>query len=119
MNHEPISISRPLVGWITAACLTTAVVIFLQGSSTSNAQLWQAAFTRVGLVMGALWLALPSRNRASAFANVSMRTFLGIILAIFAFARYPRTVLPLLVLIGALGILLRPRDKKRPSRARK
>ena len=111
MSHEKIAVNRTLVGVLALACLIAAGVIMFQGATAGNALMWQGAFVRVGIVMAAFWLALPTKNREAAYANVSPTTFVGLILGIFAVARYPRTVLPVLIVIAVIGYFLRPRRR--------
>ena len=74
MNDAKIPVNRNLVGILAIACLVSALVIFLKYPGNESWQLWQAGFTRVGLVMCAFWLALPSRYQQAAWANLSATT---------------------------------------------
>jgi hypothetical protein len=75
-----------------------------------------AAFFRVGLLMGALWLALPGKNREAAWAHVTPNTLLGLFLALLGIAWRPRVAIPFLIVLGLLAIFIRPRGKYRPPR---
>ena len=115
MTDEKITVNRPLVGIIALTCLGIALYLFVSGS---NQPLWLGAFVRVGLVMSALWLALPSKNREAAWARMSPKTFAGVSIALFALIARPQIMkfmLPLLLVIGALCYMLRPRGKQRPG----
>ena len=120
MSHEKFPVSRTLVGLVTLVCLGTALAIsqFAPQDNIQDDTQWrllQAAFVRVGCVMAAFWLALPTRSRKAAWANVSPTTFAGILLALFAAAYRPRIVIPILIVMAIVGFLLRPREKKRPK----
>jgi len=115
MSDEKITVNRPLVGIIALTCLGTALYLFV---SESEQPMWLAAFVRVGLVMSALWLALPSKNREAAWARMSPKTFAGVSIALFALVARPQIMkfmLPLLLVIGVLCYVLRPRGKQRPG----
>lgn len=73
-----------------------------------------AGCIRVGLLLGALWLALPTRTRPAAWANVSPYVVVGVVVALL-FVRQMRIFIPLLIVVGILGLLLRPRPKRPPS----
>jgi len=88
MNHEKSPVNRTVVGLVTLVCLGTALAIwwFAPQDNNQDDKKWvflQAAFVRVGCVMAAFWLALPTRSRKAAWANVSPTTFAGILLALF------------------------------------
>ena len=113
--QEKVPINRPLVGILALVCLGAGATIFFIYRGDESSQMWQAGFTRVGLVMVALWLALPSRKRNAAWANVSWTTFIGLILALFAVARFKWAVIPAVLVIAVVGSVLRPREKRRPG----
>ena len=111
-----VAVSRPLVGALALGCLLIATAIWALGSMDSKSEMWMSAFARVGLLMSAFWLALPTRNREAAWANMSPWTLVGALLAILVVAYRPRVLWPLAVVLGTIGYFLRPRPKKRPAR---
>ena len=115
MSHEKYPVNQMMVGLVTLVCLGSALAIWL--FAPQNTML-QAAFVRVGCVMAAFWLALPTRFRDAAWANVSPTTFAGILLALFAAAYRPKIVrymIPILIVLLIVYFFLRPREKKRPK----
>jgi hypothetical protein len=70
-----------------------------------------AGFIRVALVLGALWCAMPTRNREAAWARVSPWAIVGIILAAVLLVRHLRVLLPLAMALAAVGYFLRPRNR--------
>lgn len=118
-NHV---ISRPIVGLSALVCLSLWLGMFFippvdDGAAASERQsreLWQGSFLRVGLVMGAFWLALPSRRREAAWAGISPGTFLALIFAAFLAARFRQAVIPIIVGVAMIGRFVRPRQKDRP-----
>ena len=78
------------------------------------------AAARVGIVMAALWLALPTRSRPSAWANLSVNSVAVGLLAVMALLRIPfRIMLPLAGTVLALGAVLRPKSLERPRPKRR
>jgi cytochrome bd-type quinol oxidase subunit 2 len=115
MSSEKIAINRTLVGVIAVICLAMYGVM---GQTRPDLPMWQAAFGRIGLVMSAFWLALPSKGREAAWANVSRSTLIGLVLGVVGVAVRPKIAVPVLAVMGVLGYLLRPRGKKRPENRR-
>jgi len=112
-----VPVNRSLVGVLALACVAVAGGFYLTGVEGPSA-LWQGAFFRVGVVLAAFWLALPSRTREAAWARVPIWSVVGVLLAIVVVAR---TRVPLkLLLPGALVfaialMVLRPPRKQRPA----
>ena len=115
MSQGKIAINRTLVGVLALVCLAAAAGIWRFAPSEDNWKLWQGAFTRVGLLMSAFWIALPSGDREAAWANVTPLTFAGIILAVAGVAARPKIAVPVLIVLTVIGFLVRPRPKKRPQ----
>ena len=120
MSQEKYPVNRISVGLVTLFCLAAALAIWWFDPQDNNQddpqwKMLRAAFVRVGCVMAAFWLALPTRFRKAAWANVSPTAFAGILLALFAAAYRPRIVIPILIVLAIVGFFLRPREKKRPK----
>jgi hypothetical protein len=119
MAIPSIPVNRVAVGLIAVSCFAAAVILLVittAAPESSMLVLWQGGFVRVGLLMGAFWLALPSRNREAAWANLSPRTIGGFVLAFILMIKIPlRILIPAALVMGAAFLLLRPRPKKRPS----
>lgn len=114
-KHQKIAVNRPLVGILAVVCLGAAVAIGVAFPDDNTWNLWQGGFMRVGLLLSAFWLALPTRNREAAWANLSPSTFIAVLIVLMALVRFPlRIMVPLLAVLIVIGLLLRPRDKKRP-----
>ena len=115
MSETKVEINRTLVGIITIGCFVSAFVVWYWDLDDQN-QLWLAGFVRVGLLMSAFWLALPTRWRKAAWANVSPTTFIVLLLAIFLTPRWPRLMIPLILVLVVIGFVLRPRqNRSRPG----
>jgi hypothetical protein len=116
-NSDRRPISRLAVGLITIGCFVAAGFLWSRESSDDQTTLWIAGFIRAGSLMAAFWLALPTKNKPAAWAQVSKKTFAGIILAVGAMAARPRVFVPLFAVVLALAFFLRPgRARHRPNR---
>jgi len=72
------------------------------------------AFLRVGVVMGALWFAVPVRGAEVAWEKM-MPILVGGIVLIALFKRVILVALPIAVGVGAIAYFLRPRKKNKPG----
>ena len=112
MTEQKVEINRTLVGVLTLGCFSASLLIWL---CWPDEDLWYAGFLRVGLLLMAFWLALPSRGRDAAWARVSPWTLVGAILVLIALSRVQlRIIIPLLIAITVIGYFVRPRAKRRP-----
>lgn len=114
-----IKLSRLRVGLIALGCLALAGILKFGTDPTERNELWIAAFARVGLVMSALWIALPTKRRPAAWADVSPSTLIGLALALLVFARSPRLLLhtlPLFAVLAVLNFILKRRPTSRDQR---
>lgn len=119
MLKEPtkVAINRPLVGIISLVCLALWIFLYVRDPNAEGDMLvWQGGFMRSGLLMGAFWFALPSKNREAAWANVSPWTLVGMIGGLLAFARFPKAGGAMLVAGAIIGFFLRPRKGLRDQR---
>ncbi len=112
---QKVTINRRLVGCLALAFLVGAVASFATEDKEA-ATLWQGVCTRLGVVLGALWLALPKDGTLGKWAEVSMTKLLVIILALVVVVRAPQRYLPILLAVAAASRYLRPPDKPRPPR---
>lgn len=113
-NQATIEINRPLVGILAFACFIGAAVVW--GFDLEQDKLWRAGFIRVGMLMSAFFIALPKKGRAAAWANVSPWTFAGLILAVFAIARFPKVAISMLIVLAVIHFVFRPRQRhSRPT----
>ena len=113
-ENQTVTINRSLVGWLALASLVGAGVAFRL--ETDEVTLWQGVFSRVGLVLTALWMALPKDGTLGRWANVSLTTLIGIVIALLVVVRNPKQYVPLLLVAAVVARFLRPREKPRPPR---
>ncbi len=105
--ETPPPVNRTLVAVIAVVCLAIAAIVFAVDSER-----WAVigAFLRVGLVMGALWFAIPATG-----GRLGWRIAAPIIVAVAIVAGAVRNarmlvvVVPLLLVIAALMLIFRPK----------
>ncbi len=118
MNSQPVTVNRSLVGAIALGLLAIAGLMWLLGLEGSQ-DIWRGACMKVGLVMGALWLALPSITRNGELGRASWTAVLGAIVVALIIAKTKvslKIVIPVLIAAAIAVRLLRPRQKTRPPR---
>ena len=102
MTRPPASpVSRRLVGVLALVlfALAAGVAVFEYPADEGQRMLALGAFVRVGLLMAALWLALPSKDRPAAWANLSWTTFLALILIVVFLGRLKLMAIPVVVAV--------------------
>lgn len=116
MSAPQVPVNRSLVGVITLSCAAIGGLWWLwEGGASATAM--PAAFLRVSVVMAAIWLAMPTRNREAAWARVNLWNLLGMLLALIVVARTRvplKFLIPGLMLLAVAIMILRPRPKTRP-----
>jgi len=102
-------VNKVLVGVIALACLAIAAGLYLSDSEQAGLL---AAFWRIGLVMSALWLALPKQGEAFAWER-AVPVAVGVI-AVLGFAkRAPLIIIPIAIVVALAAVFIRPRPKRR------
>lgn len=96
MTQQPLTINRALVGVISMVLLAAAAILSLMDTQ----ELWAGACLKVGLVMGAFWLALPSFTRNPELGRVSLATLLGALAVALIIGR---TRVPLKIVLPTLA----------------
>ena len=91
MPTSKTTVSRPLVGFLTIALFGIALALSIWPGVFSGPMgaTVGGACARVGVVLAALWLALPTRNRPAAWANVRIGYAAPLVLAGLALLRVP------------------------------
>jgi hypothetical protein len=118
MTAPEVPVNRALVGILALGCVAIGGIWWIfEGSG--NVGVWPGSFLRVGLIMGAFWLALPTRTREAAWARISLWNLIGGLLALLLVVRAKlplRLLLPGVLVLAAAIYVLRPRPKTRPRR---
>ncbi len=111
---KPEPINKPLVGIIGIVCLISAAVCFAFFPEQSSAK---SAFLRIGVVMTALFLALPKPGEHVRWERLAP-IIAGSIVVLALGKKMIVVILPLVIVIGILLALFRPRTKPRPPRVK-
>lgn len=120
MTTQQYPVNRVLVGGIALACLAAAAGLWVFAPPTANINMWKFGFARIGIVMCAFWLALPSRNRQAAWANLSGGGLAVAALFLLVLTRVPlRVVLPLAIVTVIVSIVIRPKQRPSPGHTRR
>ncbi len=113
-SGKQITINKLKTGIVAISCFVGAMIVYLLERDLSN--VWFSILLRIGLVMSAIWLALPSKSKPAAWANVSPTTLGIIVVAIVGIGYRPKIALPIIVGVAVIGYFLKPREKKRLCR---
>ncbi len=111
MSDAKQPISRTQVGVLAGLCLAASLAIKL---FVPESQLMMAAFLRVGIVMSALWFAVPAKGAKVNWDKV-LPVLVGGIVLIALSRRIMIVALPLAIAVGVLAYFVRPRPKQRPG----
>jgi hypothetical protein len=105
---------RFLVGGVALFCLVSAAALWIfTEKPEENAFL--AGVTRVGIVMGALWLALPKHGENVAWGKTATLLIPALILVAIN-GRRLLYLLPIAIVVALALAFLRPRSGRRKSR---
>jgi len=105
-NVEPTLIDRRhRVGWAAIVCLGMAATGI---TFAENDSVWPAAALRVGIVLGALWLCLPTKTRPAAWAALTNGRMVALVIAILLWNRI-KYFMPFLALAVVILWFIRPR----------
>lgn len=113
-NPQPspsVTINRALVGVIAAVMLISAGTLWY---FAGNQNMWTGACLKVGLVVAALWLALPVISRRDNWGKTTWPTLIGglALLLVLTGKRVDfRIVLPMLFGVAITIMVLRPKSK--------
>ena len=103
---ERLVAQRSLIGWLALLGVGVGGVLCLY-SETQQGGAGGSLF-RAGMVLGALWLALPERIVPGA-PSFSIWQGLGFLSMMVAVVRRPWIVIPVLVILGVISLFARPR----------
>ena len=97
---------RGMIGWLALLGLLGGGLLCLVNSAQKDGA--GGSLLRVGVVLGALWLALPDRF-VPGTKSISWWQGLSALLMMVAVVRRPWVVIPVLMILGALSLFARPR----------
>ena len=109
-EQDSILVSRrQRVGWFALTCLAAAAIGFA-AQGYDNA--WASIASRVGVVLGALWMCLPTKTRPAAWSAMTPGRLALVVAAVVLSYRVSLRYFPFLVAAGLVGWLLRPKKKR-------
>jgi len=113
MTQRSVALNRTLAGLLSIGCGVAGLALcVLRGIDDPLG----AGFIRMGVVLAALWCAMPTQTREAAWARVSPWVLIGVLLAAVLLIRHLRVLLPIALVVAIVGYVLRPR-KKQPTRS--
>ncbi|HSG70710.1 MAG TPA: hypothetical protein VLA12_09870 [Planctomycetaceae bacterium] len=107
-----LEINRTLTGVLAASLLMLGFGLWF---ADVGSEMMQAGFIRTGLVLGALWSALPTRERPAAWEDVTWSSVVLALVGVIVFlsARLRWSVIPLILAVGIAVYFLRRPLKRR------
>jgi hypothetical protein len=115
MTERSVAVNRTLAGLLSIACGIAGIVLCATRGIDDPLG---AGCIRIGVVLGALWAAMPTRTREAAWARVSPWAIVGVVLAAVLFVKHLRILLPMALAIIIVGYVLRPRSSRTPRSSR-
>lgn len=102
MTASKLEINRPLTGILALVSLVSGGFLFLVLHRNDQVS---ATLIRTGLVLGALWLALPTKTRPAAWENISWTGVIAffVVIIVFVTSRLRWWAMPLVIALG-LGL---------------
>jgi hypothetical protein len=108
VNEDDLRRRRVYVGLLAITSLAGSVVLLFYPGNEGV----QGALVRVGLVMGAFWLALPTKTRPAAWKGMmSGWTAPGLIITALVIPRL-KFMFPVVAIIVGIAYFARPRKRK-------
>lgn len=107
VNEDELRGKRIYVGLLALGCLTGGVVTLVVSPGNEGLQ---GALIRVGLVMGAFWLAMPTASRPAAWKRLpSSNWAIGGMVITAIFIRQLKYMFPVLAVFAGIAWFARPR----------
>ncbi len=108
MTSPENATQRLIIGVSGAACLVISAAMWFGLPAHDGVR---AALMRVGLVMSALWLALPPQGRNVAWTK-AVPIIVGLVILIVASRKAFLALLPLVVVVALAALFVRPRGRR-------
>lgn len=99
-------VQRKLIGTLGLICLITSSLLLIATDGQQGGL--GGSLLRAGLVLSALWMALPQQQLTEGKAY-SIWQILGFLSIVVAVVRRPLVVLPILIILGIIGLFARHR----------
>lgn len=114
VSTPPLKDRRNSIGFVALLCLASAAALFFVVDKPQENGL-VAALVRVGIVMAALWLAVPAVGQSAAWSKAAP-ALIAIAISIAIIGRKLIWLLPIAIVVGIAVAFLRPRIKRRRTR---
>ena len=108
MSDQDLVRKRTPVGVIAVGCLVGYGILFFWPEHEGV----QAAFLRVGLLMAAFWLAMPSKSRPAAWKPLQSQWTLPVMVIGAVLLPRLKYMLPLIAFFAVVAWFARPRKKR-------
>ena len=108
------AIKRILVGVCALISLAAAGGVWFFTADPESSGLL-SALVRVGIVLGALWLALPAQAGRFPWER-ALPLVIGVGLVLALARRASVVLVPIVIVIAVAALILRPKPKRRPGR---
>ncbi len=115
MNDSPLAVRKLIVGVIALICLGTAAGLWIFADEPGKNPVTSVTM-RLGIMLGALWLALPRQGE-----NLAWEKCLPAVVAVIVVLSFVRGswriliyAIPAAIVVGIAAAFLRPRSKRRP-----
>ena len=105
VTEEELQSKRVWVGIISVVCIVWGCALY---EFPGNEGL-QGALLRVGMLMGAFWLAMPTKSRPAAWKAVSSNWALGIAVVAAIIMPRAKAMFPILAILAGIAYFARPR----------
>ncbi len=115
MNGSPLAVKRLIVGLIALSCVGIAAGMWFFAEDPEKSPV-TALTMRLGLMLGAIWLALPAKGESIAWQRAIP---IGVVIAVVCVrgGRYLLYAIPIALVVGIVVAFVRPRsNRQRPRR---
>ncbi|QDT65895.1 hypothetical protein [Calycomorphotria hydatis] len=107
-STRKLTVKPALIGAISIICLIAGACVFFV--SPDALMVW-GGLIRAGVLVGAIWLALPTKNREAAWARLSFPTVAITLVMLFLVVYRPAIGFPLMILLLIVRFVLQPPRK--------
>lgn len=105
VSEDALRHKRIYVGILSIVCVVASVVLIFY----PNNEGLQGALLRVGMLLGAFWLAMPTKTRPAAWKSFSSNwTLVGLIITAIIIPR-AKVMFPVVAVFAAIAYFARPR----------
>lgn len=111
MEGTELAGKRLIVGLAAVCCLAASALIWAFHHDPQESPLLGAT-TRVGLVLGALWLAMPRKGESAAWRR-ALPIIAALALALAFLRRAFVYVVPIVAVLAIVAVLVRPKPRGR------